>query len=366
MILGIFTELLGPGGVQQVGRHLAAVLASLAEENGWSYLVLSLNDPSGHHISRVGKYSFSFQGFGRHERRFVLALLRAVPGLQIAILGHPNLAPFGLLFRVFKPRALYWVVTYGVEVWSSLPQVRRLGLRLAHQVIAISHFTATQVVTTQGVSPTKVEVVPPALGPDLLSEKASPSLSLPSSHVLLTVARLAASEQYKGIDKVIQALPKVLKHVPNVLYVVVGDGDDRPHLERLAIKIGVHKHVFFMGRVTSNELKAYYKACEVFIMPSRGEGFGIVFLEAMSFGKPVIGGNHGGTPDVIVEGETGFLVEYGDIDALADRLIRLLRDEDLRKRMGEAARRRVEENYTFEHFRKRLVELFTKDGRGTL
>jgi glycosyltransferase involved in cell wall biosynthesis len=112
--------------------------------------------------------------------------------------------------------------------------------------------------------------------------------------------------------------------------------------------------------VSDEELVELYKSCDIFLMPSRQEGFGIVFLEAMAFKKPVIGGNHGGTPEVILDNETGFLVEHGDVDGLADRIAILLRDPELCKRMGEAGRRRVEENYTFEPLRRKLMDLFAQ------
>ncbi|MBI4507924.1 MAG: glycosyltransferase family 4 protein, partial [Chloroflexi bacterium] len=135
----------------------------------------------------------------------------------------------------------------------------------------------------------------------------------------------------------------------------VGDGDDRPELERLAEESGVAQRVVFAGTKVGEELATYYRACDVFVMPSIKEGFGIVFLEAMAFGKPVVGGNHGGTPEAVQDGVTGFLVQYGDESALADRLSLLLRDAELRARMGEAGRRHVAAQYTFGHFSERLT-----------
>lgn len=367
LILGLFTELLGSGGVQRIGRHTAAVLSSVAAEWSWDYRILSLNDPPGRHMLRVGSYQFTFQGFGRRKVQFTMAALNAAFRTHLAYLGHPNFAPLGLIAQTLNPRLHYWVATYGIEVWSPLPLIRRLGLRSAYGITTISKFTASQIVEKQKINRTKIALIPPALEPDFLN-KGTPSKLLEQlpGKILLTVTRLAATEKLKGVDTVIHAMPTILRDVPDVYYYVVGDGDDRARLETLVAELGIQSCVRFVGKKKDDELKTYYQESDVFVMPSRKEGFGIVFLEAMAFGKPVIGGNYGGTPDIIVDGETGFLVEYGDVDALADRLIRLLQDEKLRKRMGEAARRHVEENYTFEHFRKRLLELFTKDGRGTL
>jgi glycosyltransferase involved in cell wall biosynthesis len=161
------------------------------------------------------------------------------------------------------------------------------------------------------------------------------------------------------MDTVIQALPQVLTVVPDTRYVIVGDGNDRPRLESLAKAVDVAEHVFFVGAIGHDELVKYYEACDVFVMPSHAEGFGIVFLEAMAFAKPVIGGNHGGTPDVIRDGVTGFLVEYGDIDGLTSRILSLLQNEELRQKMGQTGRQYVEENFSFARFQHRLVHLLT-------
>jgi glycosyltransferase involved in cell wall biosynthesis len=144
------------------------------------------------------------------------------------------------------------------------------------------------------------------------------------------------------------------------VFVIAGDGDDRSRLEELAEERGLADRVIFKGAVSDEELIDLYKGCDVFLMPSRQEGFGIVFLEAMAFKKPVIGGNHGGTPEVVLHKETGFLVEHGDVDDLARRIATLLDDPELCQRMGEAGRRRVEENYTFESLRRSLIGLFTR------
>jgi glycosyltransferase involved in cell wall biosynthesis len=217
-------------------------------------------------------------------------------------------------------------------------------------------------VEMQQLSPSRIAFLPPALDPEFASSNGTGAVvtaSPPKSPMLLTVARLDASERYKGMDLVIQALPQVLTAVPDTRYVIVGDGDDRPRLESLAQAVGVTEHVCFAGVKVGDELAKYYETCDVFVMPSRAEGFGIVFLEAMAFGKPVIGGKHGGTPDVVRDGVTGFLVEYGDVDGLAARILSLLQDEGLQKQMGQAGRQYMEENFTFTHFQRRLVHLLT-------
>jgi phosphatidylinositol alpha-1,6-mannosyltransferase len=160
--------------------------------------------------------------------------------------------------------------------------------------------------------------------------------------VLLTVGRLVPR---KGQDTVIRILPEVARQVP-VVYWVAGEGTgaERTRLERLAQEHGVSELVRFLGPVPDGELPALYAACDVFVMLNRTtrggdvEGFGMVFLEAGACGRPVVGGASGGAVEAVRHGVTGYLVREGDEDAAVHALLRLLRDPNLRERMGKAGR----------------------------
>jgi phosphatidyl-myo-inositol dimannoside synthase len=361
MILGVFTETFGNGGIQRVARHTCAALAWLSNDQHQRYKFFSLNDPVGIWGHKVGEIEFSLQGFGRQKVRFALSILASARKTKVAILGHPNFAAFGLVFNAARPRVRYSVITYGTDIWARLPRLSSYGFHAADKIAALTKFTACQIASLHKIEPSKIICLPPALDPVFGAGKASRRLSLLPDYaapILLTVARLARTE-YKGVDKVIEALPSVLAAEPRTLYVVVGQGDDLPRLQQLASEVGVAEHVLFAGNATDDELPQYYAACDVYVMPSRLEGFGIAFLEAMALGKPVIGGRHGGTPDLLDEGVTGFLVDHSDVKTLTDRIIALLGNETLRLRMGEAARKCVAQNYTFEHFRQRLLSMLS-------
>jgi glycosyltransferase involved in cell wall biosynthesis len=174
---------------------------------------------------------------------------------------------------------------------------------------------------------------------------------------VLTVGRQAPGDRGKGIDLLIQAMPRLLTSLPDVSLVVIGDGADRARLERMAHDLRVGEHIQFCGNVPVEALVAAYRRCDVFALPSRKEGFGLVFLEAMAFGKPVVGGAHGGTPDIIEDGVTGYLVRHGDVEQLAHVLERLLADDGLRKEMGRRAQEHVRRRYLFEDFERRLTAI---------
>jgi phosphatidyl-myo-inositol dimannoside synthase len=368
MILGVFTEALGNGGVQRVGRHICATVASFSSEQGERYQFLSLNDPIGTLDLKVGDIRFQLKGFGRRKINFVLSILAAARKTRIAILGHPNLAAFGIVFKILRPPVRYSVVTYGTDIWFRQPLLTSYGFSSAHRITALTKFTAGKITELYKIPQTKIVCLPPALDPDFsaFNPSSTPSvLPYPRVPILLTVARLAKSED-KGVDKVITALPAILAEQPESRYIVVGQGDDLPRLQRLAMTTGVADHVLFEDRASDNEVRQYYAACDVYVMPSRLEGFGIAFIEAMALGKPVIGGRHGGTPDLVEEGVNGFLVDHSDVKTLARRIIELLRDKTLRLRMGEAGRNCVGENYTFEHFRQRLMSVLTNSEPGPI
>ena len=135
----------------------------------------------------------------------------------------------------------------------------------------------------------------------------------------------------------------------------MGEGDDRPRLEHLARELGVSKNVKFLSGLAPDELFACYANCEIFALPSRGEGFGLVFLEAMAHGKPVVGGAHGGIPDIVQDGVTGLLVRHGETEALAQALESLLNNPERAKEMGARGKDRVAQKFSFVEFEKRLM-----------
>lgn len=173
---------------------------------------------------------------------------------------------------------------------------------------------------------------------------------LQGARVLLTVARMVPR---KGHKIVLDALSKVIREVPNVKYVIAGDGPEKENLQQQARRLGLEETVIFAGDVPHEEVCDFYNLCDVFIMANRleaggdVESFGMVFTEANAVGKPVIGGRSGGTAEAVLDGKTGFLADPGNADEIADRLLLLLQNQDLAKRMGAAGLARVRAEFNW-------------------
>jgi phosphatidylinositol alpha-1,6-mannosyltransferase len=363
VVIGLFPELDAPGGIQRAGRHLAAVLSEFASCRGMDCRLLSLNDSPELHRMSVGGREFVFTGCARAKARFTATALRAARRhAQVVLAAHPNLAPVVQAMHITAPKLKTIVCTHGIEVWEPLPALRRRALRRADLVLTPSRDTAGHVAAQQRVSRDRIRVLPWALDPQfeaLLAASSHATLpdNFPTGRVILTVGRWLSSERYKGMDTLITALPRLLTRWPEVQLAAVGEGDDRAWLEQLAEKNGVRRHVHFLSGLRYAELAACYSACEIFALPSRGEGFGLVFLEAMAGGKPVIGGAHGGAPEVIEDGVTGYLVEHGDAVQLATSIETLLADPALGSAMGARGRERVEREFRFPVFAKSLKKI---------
>ena len=237
-------------------------------------------------------------------------------------------------------------------------KARGLNYKTSNRVICVSKDTAEDVIK-HGADPQKVRVV--NNGVDVEGIGRHLPESTPNGNVLLTVSRLV---EYKGIQRVIEAMPRILAKVPDARYVIVGDGDYRGHLISLAKASPARDAITFTGAVTDSEKFDYYNSCDVFVMPSEEEGFGIVFLEANAFGKPVIGGDVMGVPEAIVDGVTGFLVDPHDVDAIANRVIHLLKDPDEARRLGENGRRRVELEFSWRASAQKFLDIVHLELRG--
>jgi len=362
MIVGLFPDLSSTGGIQRSGCLTALALESFAAKRGETCRFISLNDPAGLRSRAVGSSEFVFTGFGRSKTRFAATTLKIAahqPSIVLAL--HPNLAPVIAAMKILAPGMRSALVAHGVEIWARLPVVRRFSLQSVDRVLAPSEHTLTAVTREQRLPKEKGRKLAWSLGPEFdpaapLSGSLPP-VGFPPGRIILTVGRCDASEAYKGVDHLIAALPMLLKDFPDVQLVAIGEGTDLPRLQSLARESRVAQRIHFLPFISPDGLPSAYDHCEVFAMPSRGEGFGLVFIEAMARGRPVIGGAHGGTPEIIDDGIHGFLVPHGDVAQLADRLRRLLANDSLRREMGAQALARVRRDFTFGRFSSELAAI---------
>jgi glycosyltransferase involved in cell wall biosynthesis len=325
--------------------------------------LLSLNDSRELHRMVLGGREFVFTGCDRSKGQLTTTALRAARRkAKLVLAAHPNLGPVVQAMQVLAPRMKSIICAHGVEVWEPLRGLRRRALRHADLVLAPSRDTAQQVATQQEVAEERIRVLPWSLDPQfeaLVAAGSRPTLpaNFPQGRVILTVGRWLADERYKGMDTLITALPRLLMRWPELQLVLIGSGDDRAWLEDFAEKNGVMMHVHFLSGLSYAEIAACYGACEVFALPSRGEGFGLVYLEAMACGKPVIGGAHGGAPEIIQDGVTGYLVPHGDPIQLATALQTLLADPAHAKELGARGKQNVEYGFRFSAFAKSLKKI---------
>lgn len=261
--------------------------------------------------------------------------------------------------QILLPRVVrrpYGVLLCGIEAWDpELSPARKHALRSARLRLAISKYTAARV---GGVHPDVGSIVacPLALLPSAPAAITIDHAML--DHVretsVLIVGRMSGVERYKGHDELLECWSAVTRQVPGAQLVVAGQGDDLTRLREKAAALGVADSVLFLGFVLDGTLEALRERVALFALPSRGEGFGLVYLEAMRAGLPCVGGINDAAAEVIVHGETGLLVDPQDREALARAIVTLLRSPELRSRYGSAGRRRFESEFTFDRYCARL------------
>ncbi len=310
-ILALITDAFGgAGGIAQYNRHF---LSSLAACDGVGEVIAL---PRGGETSQdelpprvrqlaplSGKLAYS------------LGALRAAQvcwPVDVVFCGHLFMAPLAaVLARLLHARL--WIQVHGIEAWQELSELHQRALKRAKLVTSVSRCTRHRLLAWADIDPIRVKVLPNTY--DRLFKPGPKPAYLLDRHaaygkrVLMTTARLAAGERYKGHDRVIRVLPRVLAEHPETIYLVVGEGNDRPRLEALAEECGVSDVVRFAGGVPAEELPNYLRLADVFVMPSTGEGFGIVFLEAMASGIAVVGGNSDGSLDPLADGALGRTVD---------------------------------------------------------
>ncbi len=261
-------------------------------------------------------------------------------------------------------RRPYGVFLHGIEAWTTLSANEKRAAIAADLRIANSQYTAKRVMETHP-DIGHVEACPLAL-PLPFPGGAMPASARSNNgdlgieitpHTVLVVGRMSQSERYKGHDQLIEAWPAVAARVPDAQLIIAGDGDDARRLRDKAAATPTADRIRFLGFVPDRTLQALYDRAALFALPSDGEGFGLVYLEAMTHRLPCIGSRNDAASEVIVDGVTGRLVEQADIAGLAEAITALLLDQPCRRAMGEAGQRRAATEFSFDRFSARLREL---------
>ncbi len=356
------------GGVQVYSAFLLAALQKIYP--GLNYDVFLKHDRfTVEEVAFLPKTRFHFSGkWSKSIRTLIFASQLLSYGVwqrpKIIISSHLNftIAAYWLKRLTGIP---YWAVAHGVDAWEINNPRLQTALQSADRILAVSNYTRDRLIQEQNLEPTGVSVLSNTFDVDRFKIATKPQHllarhSLTSEQpVILTVARLDNTERQKGYEQILQGMPLIRAKIPNIRYIIVGKGSDRPRIEQLITDLSLQDCVTLAGFVPDAELNDYYNLCDVFAMPSQGEGFGIVFLEALACGKPVLGGNLDGAVDALCQGKLGVLVDPNDISAIADNLIQILQGTHSHPLIyqPEILRQKVIDTFGFDQFCQTLKKL---------
>ncbi|HEY9810723.1 MAG TPA: glycosyltransferase [Halomicronema sp.] len=299
-----------------------------------------------------------------YSLNLAIGAIKKHPGLILC--GHLNFAP--VAYSIHRLTGIpYWIFVYGTDAWNIKDPIKKNALHSAQKIISISAYTRDRLIAEQNLNPNRIFLLPVTFDASRFQIAQKPKNLLqkhnlnPEQPIILTVTRLSSSDGYKGYDKIIQALPKIQQTLPNVHYLIAGQGDDRPRIEELIKNLNLQNYVTLTGFISDEELPSYYNLCDVFAMPSKGEGFGIVYLEALASGKPTLGGNQDGAIDALCNGELGALIDPDNINEITQTLTQILQGKYPHPLIyqPEKLRQRTLEIFGFQRFQNTVSQLLS-------
>ena len=325
------------GGIQRILRLYLTALAN--DPAHTSIELIALNDTAEqlarHPVTAARQIldkPLAVTGCSGSKTAFTRAAWRAGRGARRLVCGHIGQLPVAVLAA--RSGCTLALVAHGIEVWEKQPWYKIIKLRYCDLILPVSAFTGDVMVKKHGIDPAKMQVLNNCLDPNLpiwIKTDKDPQLLKrygfsESDQIIFTLTRLSAGEKYKGYDKVIEAMESLVKNNPQLKYLIAGkyDTEEKSRLDKLIAVKKLGDHIVFAGFVPDDELAAHFNLATLYVMPSRKEGFGIVFIEAMHYGLPVIAGNQDGSVDALAYGEFGLLVDPTDSAAISQAIEKVL------------------------------------------
>ncbi|MFN6477687.1 glycosyltransferase [Nostoc sp. DedQUE07] len=363
------------GGIQVYSKFLLKALQDIYPEADYDvflkYDKYSLKQPDK--LQFLSSTIFHYFG---DLPKLLQPILFATKIIILAIIQHPvivisthvNYAIVCYIVKFFTGTP-YWVVAHGLEVWNIENKATKFALEKADKIISVSNYTRQRLLQDTNIDSEKIVILPNTFDASKFPINSKPTYLLKRYNltdeqpVILTVTRLGSTAKYKGYDQILHALVKVRSHLPNVHFILAGKGDDIPRIKALVTNLNLQDCVTIAGFVPEQELCDHYNLCDVFALPSKGEGFGIVFLEALACGKPVLAGNQDGSIDPLAEGKLGCLVDPDNIEEIADNLIQILQGDCSNPVIyqPEYLQQKTIEAFDFSQFRESLAKLISSN-----
>ncbi len=359
LAMGVFDK----GGISRYCRYQISALREIVGES--NIRVLSLSAPGANDFEEPFRVDYHAQGTDRKSDLVILwAAVRYAVATHFDLIwsSHLHLMPHALALKAFATRARVLINVYGRELWGKNQWLHKRTVPHADIVVSDCHFSSDFVISNYKVQAKKMRVVwdcveiqrfhPQPRNRELLRRFGIPTGE--QFRYLLTVGRIAKVSRYKGYERMLDTLIS-MKENPTIVGVFGGDGDDRERLQRRAFEAGLADRVFFLGSVPESLLPDVYNACDVFSLvsergPYRGEGIPLTPLEAAACGKPILVGNEDGSREAVEDGVNGWALASVDAEGYRRRLLDLLLDDQLRSKMGRAARARIVAQFSYEDF----------------
>lgn len=302
------------GGIEKVCRTASKVFEDLAIRDKTGFHIFSMYDTSD---ANTEPYVMKrrLKSFAGQRIKFVLNSVYNGISDDTVVLSHIHLASVGLWIKRLSPRTRVILMAHGIEVWKAASAVQKTFLKKCDLVVAVSEYTRKRLMADYAVK--DIQVINNCIDPFLREPSSERSIVrqksgfAPDDFVILTVSRLTAGEVNKNYDKVLISMRDLKPQIPHLKYLFVGkyEDEEKQRVEREAADLGLGGDVVFTGYIPDGDLSSYYNASDLYVMPSKKEGFGITFIEAMYFGLPVIGGNRDGSVDALLNGKLGLLVD---------------------------------------------------------
>lgn len=341
------------GGIEEFNKRFMTSLEQIVQKSDVKVEIISIYDDKGYESNYN---NVNFIGFNGNKLKAIWHIIRRVNKQDILFYGHINLLPVAYLtYIVNRVRKTYFII-HGIDVWHRFSPIKRFVLK-KFSYLSVSNYTKDIFSEKNNIDPAQIDIFPNCIYlEDDTSIHENPFD--PAAFNLLTITRLSKGDNYKGVDNILKAVSLLKNEISNIKYTIVGKGDDTERLRLLVKELDIVEFVDFKGFVA--DIEPYFSHCDLFALPSKSEGFGIVYLEAMKYKKPVLAANSGGAVDVVIDNITGVLCPYGDIGCLKEKILSIHNNVSFANQIGLKGYRQLIEKFTFTSYKNRLKKILEK------